>query len=56
MSFAVLKKVAAMTASIEGRTTEEVLADAAALAAAVRRSVAPSPELDRIAALPRRQL
>lgn len=56
MSFAVLKKVAAMTASIEGRTTEEVLADAAAMTAAVRRSVAPSPELDRIAALPRRHL
>lgn len=56
MSFAVLEKAAALAASAEGRTTDEVLADAATRAAAARRGVAPSPELDRIAALPRRQL
>lgn len=52
----VLAKAAALAAKVEGRTADEVLADAATRAAASRRAVERTPELERILALPRREL
>lgn len=51
-----LDKAAALLAAAEGRTPDEVLADAAARALSSRRAVERTPELERILALPRRDL
>lgn len=51
-----LEKAAALVAKADGRTPDQVLADARAAASASRRAVERSAELERILALPRRQL